>query len=72
MGLRPTHGDENGLRKPRLAVTPDLSSRPERSEAERSVESHIWRKERARYGAPSIGGGLGSTVQTDSGCPILA
>ena len=65
MGLRPTHGDENGLRKPRLAVTPDLSSRPERSEAERSAVSHIWRKERARYGAPSIGGGFGSILQAD-------
>jgi hypothetical protein len=30
----------------------------DRSEAERSVVSHIWRKERARYGAPWIGGGV--------------
>ncbi len=33
---------------------------------ERSAVSHIWRKERARYGAPSIGGGFGSILQADS------
>ncbi len=72
MGLRPTQGDENGLRKARLAITPNLSSRPERSEVERSAVSHIWRKERARCGAPSIGGGFRSALRTALGCPIPA
>jgi hypothetical protein len=66
MGLQPTQGDENRVEEDfgrQLHLT--LSSRPERSAAERSAVSHIWRKERARYGAPSIRGGFGSIVQTD-------
>ncbi len=61
-----------GLRRLRRPLHLTLSSRPKRSEVERSAVSHIWRKERVRYGAPSIGGGFGSVLQADLGCPILA
>ena len=72
MGPRPTQEDENRVEEGigrQLHLT--LSSRPERSAVEKSAVSHIWRKEPARYGAPSIGGHFGSILQADLGAPFL-
>ena len=72
MGLRPTQGDENRVEEGSVGNYTFLCHL-DRSEAEwrDSAVSHIWRKERARYGAPSIGG-LVSIFETGVGCPILA
>ena len=53
MGLRPTQGDENRVEEGSVGNYTFLCHL-DRSEAEwRDLRfSHIWRKERARYGAP--------------------
>ena len=55
----PPKGMKIGLKKARLAITPSfvISTGAQRS-GEICGFSHIWRKERARYGVPSIRGRL--------------
>ena len=70
MGLRPTQGNENRVEEGSVGNYTFLCHL-DRSEAEweESAVSHIWRKERARYGAPSIGGGFRSVLPAESRVP---